>query len=73
MPKNSLFPFNRNALESNWEQNNYSCKDVHDEKPRRIWIVICKEMCMKKTHSKRIWVVICTEMCMKKTHTQRNG
>ena len=43
-PKNSLFLFNRNALERNWEQNSHSYKDVHDEKPKRIWIVIRTEM-----------------------------
>ena len=45
-PKNSLFPFNRNALERNWEQNSHSYKDVHDGKPIRIWIVIRTEMCI---------------------------
>ena len=35
-PKNSLLPFNRNALEINWEQNFHSYKDVHDEKPKRL-------------------------------------
>ena len=32
MPKNSLFPFKRNALERTVEQNGHSYKDVHDEK-----------------------------------------
>ena len=31
-PKNSLFLFNRNKLERNWEQNSHSYKDVHDKK-----------------------------------------
>ena len=30
-PKTSLFPFYRNALEQNWEQNSHSYKDVHDK------------------------------------------
>ena len=29
MPKNSLFPFDRNALERNRKQNSHSYKDVH--------------------------------------------
>ena len=30
-PNKSLFPFNRNTLETNWEQNSHSYKDLHDE------------------------------------------
>ena len=32
-PKNSLFLFNRNELERNWEQNSHSYKYVHDKNP----------------------------------------
>ena len=40
MPKNSLFPFNRNE---------------HDENPfKKKWIVIRKEMCMTKTIQKEM-------------------
>ena len=34
-PKNSLFTFNRDALERNWEQNSHSYNDVHEENPYR--------------------------------------
>ena len=72
-PRNSLFLFNRNALERNWEQNCHSYKDVHDKKPKRIWIVIHTEMCMTKTNTKIIRTVIHTEISTTKTYTQRNG
>ena len=32
-PKNSLFPFYRNALERNWYQDSHSHRNVHDENP----------------------------------------
>ena len=48
--KNSLFPFYRNSLERNWDQNSHSFKYVHDEKPKRILIVIHKRTRMTKTH-----------------------
>ena len=66
--KNSLFPFNRNVLERNWENNSNSYKDVHDGKPIRIWIVIRTKMYMTKTHTRIMWLVIRTKMCMPKTH-----
>ena len=47
---NSLLQFNRNALERNWEQNSNSYKAVHDENPKRIWIVIRTNMCMTKIY-----------------------
>ena len=50
MHKNSLFPFYRNASERNWDQNSHSYKDVHEEKPKRTWIVILTKMCVTKTH-----------------------
>ena len=44
-------------------------RNVHDENPyTKKEIIILKEMCMTKKHSKRIWIVIRTEMCMMKTH-----
>ena len=52
-PKKSLFPFYRNALEINWDQNSHLYRNVHDEKPyTKKWIVIRTEMCMTKTDTK---------------------
>ena len=33
-PNKSLFMFNKNTLERNWEQNSHSYKDIHDENPK---------------------------------------
>ena len=75
-PKNSLFPFYRNALKINGSHSyrnehdethskingSHSYRNVHDENTfKRKWIVIRTEMCMTKPIQKEM-VVIRTEM-----------